>query len=197
MPKSGDDKSGGNSGGGKSNSDTGVIVGAVIGGLALIIIFVFAILILRLRARRIYANAASAQFIKRHPPVTVVPTPPPDARRLSVHKERPRPPRYFPPLSVTSEARSINSFDPPSTLRVPRAGRSPIRDYFAPAISSYGLPGDDIYDSRRSQLTVENLRRYTQLGMTYKNKDAVGASSFSRNAVAKDARTKLDTPILF
>lgn len=163
--KPGGDKSGGESSG-KSNSDMGVIVGAVIGGLALIIIFVFAILILRLRARRKYARAASAQFIERHPPVTVVPTPLPDARRLSVHKERPRPPRYFPPLSVTSE-RSINSFDPPSTLRVPRAGRSPRRDYFAPAISSYGLPGDNTYNSRRSQLTVENLRQYTQLGMTW------------------------------
>ena len=157
--------------GGKSSSDTGVIVGAVIGGLALVTIFVFAILILRLRARRKYTKTASAQFIERHTPMTVVPLPPPPAgaRRLSVHKERPRPPRYFPPLSATSEPRSMNSYDPPSTPRAPRTRRNPLRsEYFAAAATSnYGVPiVVDTYDSRRSQLTVENLRQYTLYGMT-------------------------------
>lgn len=147
-----------------SSNSTGALVGGILGGLAIVTIAVFAALLLRMRARRKYLKAASAQFIQRHLFAPNSLPPAPDIRRASIHKQRPPPPRYMPSLSVVSEPRSMGSYDPASTIRIlAREGRSPLHSYYESTTYGYGSNRDIGYNPRNTQLTADNLRELTRL----------------------------------
>ncbi|KAF8170415.1 hypothetical protein BJ912DRAFT_136599 [Pholiota molesta] len=86
------------------------IAGGVIAGAAIALLGVFALLLFRISAASRKHMAASTEFTSQHIPYT--PPSGPIVRMPSMHKQKPPPARYMPPLST---AGSMRSYDPPST----------------------------------------------------------------------------------
>jgi hypothetical protein len=108
-----------------SSLNPNAIAGGVIAGAAIALLGVFALLLFRIRAASRKHMAASTEFTSQHIPYT--PPSGPIVRTPSMHKQKPPPARYMPPLST---AGSMRSYDPPSTA-VPSAPgrRSPSRSH--------------------------------------------------------------------
>ncbi|KAF9479605.1 hypothetical protein BDN70DRAFT_878570 [Pholiota conissans] len=93
------------------STDFSAIIGGTIGGAAILLFSVFGFLFIRLRFLKRHPKPPSSEFTTRQPnPYT--PPARPFARPSSIHKQRPPPARYMPPLS---DAGSMRSYDPPTT----------------------------------------------------------------------------------